>query len=460
MSLVRLTILGAAETVTGSRYLVESDKHKVLVDCGLFQGGRELREKNWERFSVDPKSISAVVLTHAHIDHIGYLPVLVKNGFNGPVFCTPATDELVKILLTDSAKLQEEEASYAEKVNSSRHHPPKPLYDKQDAKRAIELVKTIPFYEFTEVVPGFKFLPRQAGHILGSSNLTLDVLGKRISFSGDVGRYDAPILADPEGMELGDILLCESTYGDRLHGEGDLKTELLSVVKNAILRKGPLIIPAFALGRTQTILYLLSELEHEGRIPALPTFVDSPMAADVSVVYRKHRNLYDTKAKAAFDTDSAPLSTSKTVMCRTTEQSKEINGFEGARIIISASGMVNGGRVLHHMLHNLPNPDTTVLFVGYQSPGTRGHAIQTGSSTVKIFGQKVPIQAHIETITGLSAHGDKNELLRWLRSCSGTPGRVKIVHGEKEVAHKFAATVQAELNWKADAAIEGEIIDI
>jgi len=458
--MIRLTILGAAETVTGSKYLVETDQHKVLIDCGLFQGPRALRERNWERFSIDPESISAVVLTHAHIDHVGYLPVLVKDGFRGPVFCTPATDELTKILLTDSAKLQEEEASYAEKVGSSRHHPPKPLYDREDAKRAIELLKTIPFYEFSEVVPGFKFLPRQAGHILGSSNLTLDVLGKRISFSGDVGRYNAPILTDPEGMELGDVLLCESTYGDRLHGQADLKSELLSVVRNAILRKGPLIIPAFALGRTQTILYLLSELEQEGRIPSLPIFVDSPMAADVSAVYKKHQNLYDKEARGVFERDSAPLSTSRTMMCRTTQQSKEINGYEGTRIIISASGMVNGGRVLHHMLHNLPNPDTTVLFVGYQSPGTRGYAIQNGNSTVKIFGKNVPIQAHIETISGLSAHGDRDELLRWLKSCSGAPGKVKIVHGEKEVAHNFAATVKAELNWSAQAALQNEVIEI
>jgi metallo-beta-lactamase family protein len=460
MSVARLTFLGASETVTGSRYLVETDAHKVLVDCGLFQGERALREKNWERFPVDPNKISAVVITHAHIDHVGYLPVLVKGGFKGPIYTTPASDELTKILLADSAKLQEEEASYAEKVGSSRHTPPKPLYDREDAKRAVELIKTIPFYEYTEVVPGFKFLPRQAGHILGSSNLTLDVLGKRISFSGDVGRYNAPILMDPEGMELGDILLCESTYGDRFHGEGDLKTELLNVVRNAVLRKGPLIIPAFALGRTQTILYLLSELEHEGRIPALPIFVDSPMAADVSAIYKKHKNLYDAEAKATFNQDSAPLSTSRTMMCRTTQQSKEINGYEGTRIIISASGMVNGGRVLHHMLHNLPNPDTTVLFVGYQSPGTRGYAIQNGQSMVKIFGRNVPIQAHVETISGLSAHADKGELLRWLKSCSGTPGRVKIVHGEKEVAHSFAATVQTELGWKADAALQNEVVEI
>jgi len=460
MSSVRLTILGAAQTVTGSRYLVENDKHKVLVDCGLFQGDRKLRERNWERFSVDPKSISAVVLTHAHIDHIGYLPRLVKDGFRGPVYCTPATDELVKILLTDSAKLQEEEASYAEKVGSSKYYPPKPLYNREDAKRAVELLRTIPFDVFSETVTGFKFLPRQAGHILGASNLTLEVGGKRISFSGDVGRFNVPILHDPQPMELGDVFLCESTYGDRLHGEGDLKSELLSVIKDSVARKGPLIIPAFALGRTQTILYLLSELEREGRIPALPVFVDSPMAADVSVVYRKYKNLYDEQALKASGLDSAPFGTAKSIMCRTTEQSKEINSFEGARIIIAASGMINGGRVLHHMLHNLPNPDTTVLFVGYQAPGTRGAAIQNGESTVKIYGKKVPIQAHIQTITGLSAHADKNELLKWLRSCSGTPEKVRIVHGEEEVAKKFATTLQTELNWKAEAAYQGEVIDI
>jgi metallo-beta-lactamase family protein len=460
MANIRLTFFGAAETVTGSRYLLEFGTTRVLVDCGLFQGPKELRQRNWEPFPVEAKSISAVLFTHAHIDHIGYLPVLVRQGFRGPVYCPTATADLAKILLADSAKLQEEEAGYAEKVGSSKHHPPLPLYDRKDAERAVKLLQTIPFYQATEILPGIRVLPRQAGHILGSANLTVDCKGTRITFSGDIGRYNMPLLPDPEPAEFGDLLLCESTYGDRFHSARDLKAELLEVVQESILRKGPLIIPAFALGRTQTVVHYLSELEREGRIPSIPVFIDSPMAADVTAIYQRYSSLEFSGEKQLLKPEPTPLSTGRMLMCRSTQQSKEINGFEGSRIIIAASGMVNGGRILHHMMHNLPNPDTTILFVGYQSPGTRGEIIQSGASEVKIFGKYIPIQAHIRTISGLSAHADKGELLRWLRSCSGTPQTVKIVHGEKEVASRFAETVQTELGWKASAARHEEVIEL
>lgn len=455
-----MTFLGAAQTVTGSKYLVEFGSLRILVDCGLFQGKKELRLRNWDKFPIDPASISAIILTHAHIDHIGYLPVVVRDGFKGSIFCTPATDELAKILLADSAELQEEEAHYAGKVGSSKHHPPKPLYTSADAKKVFGLFKTFPMGKRTEILPGVNLLAGDAGHILGSANLTLDLGGKRISFSGDVGRYCMPILKDPQGLECGDLLLCEATYGDKLHGEADMKGEILGVIQEAIVRKAPLIIPAFALGRTQTVVYWISELEREGRIPSLPVFVDSPMASDITSLYRRYPENYDEGMRKAIESSDSPLFTHRMKLCRTVQQSKEINSMEGTRIIISASGMVNGGRILHHLIHQLPNPDATVLFVGYQAEGTRGAQIQTGESTVKIFGKNIPVMAHIRTISGLSAHADKKELVRWLRSCSGAPGQVRIVHAEEIPGKSFASTVREELKWRAEAAVQSEVVEL
>jgi len=458
--MVRLTFLGAAETVTGSKYLVESDKNRILVDCGLFQGKKELRLRNWEAFPIDPATIQAIVLTHGHIDHIGYLPVLVRNGFRGPIFCTPATDMITKVLLADSAELQEEEAAYAQKAGSSKHKPPKPLYDRGDAKRTFDLLKVIPFGTFTEVIPGVKVLPRQAGHILGSANLSVEIEGKRISFSGDVGRYGMPILNDPEPLELGSVLLCEATYGDRVHGAGDLKSEILSVIKDTVSRNAPLIIPAFALGRTQSLLYWLAELEREGKIPALPVFVDSPMASEMTVIYGKYPENYNQEMDDLLADKISPLRTKRLQFCRTVQQSKEINGVRGPRIIIAGSGMVNGGRVLHHLSQNLANPDTTVLFVGYQAEGTRGALLQAGASSIRIFGREIPAHAHISTISGLSAHGDRNELLRWLKSCSGAPPVMRIVHAEEAPAKAFAQSVRDDLKWKVEVARQGEVLEV
>lgn len=457
---MKVTFYGAAQTVTGSRFLVHSKESTVLVDCGLFQGPRKNREKNWTPPPFNLDSLDAVILTHAHIDHTGYLPRLVKDGFRGPVFCSSATKELLGLLLPDSAHLQEEEARYANLHGTSRHKPALPLYNGDDAEEALKLLQVIPRSKEVALTKDLNAFLTCAGHILGSNSISLYDTSNRITFSGDLGRYDTPILPDPEPHELGNLLVCESTYGDRLHNQMDMKLALAAILSRAIERKGPIIIPAFALGRTQTLLYTLASLEREGLMPELPVFIDSPMAVDATEIYRRYAHDYDSEAQMILRSGEYPLKTAQTVFCRSTAESKRLNGLTGTRIIISASGMVTGGRILHHMKHHLPDPAATVIFVGYQAEGTRGATIQSGKDVVKIFGEHVPIRAKIETISGMSAHGDKNELLRWLRSCSGTPKQVKIVHGEPSASASFARTLQEELGWEASVAQFGERVEV
>ena len=457
---VRVTVHGGAMTVTGSRYLIESDKTRLLVDCGLFQGKKELRLRNWQVPSFNPQALSAVILTHAHVDHTGYLPILVRQGFSGPIYCTQPTLDLLKLVLPDSAHLQEEEAAFASKHGTSKHAPAKPLYTAKDVNNTLPLMRAIAEGKSSEVCSGVHVFPHCAGHILGSASLTFEIQGRRITFSGDVGRYSAPILRDPQPAHLGDLLFCESTYGDRLHENKDVLGELARVVRQAAERSGPLIIPSFAIGRTQTLLYYLAELERKGVIPGLPVYVDSPMAVDVTAIYNKFKDEYDEEALGLRAEKKELMLTSDTRFCRTAEDSKRLNSLRSARIIISASGMVNGGRVLHHMRHWLAKEETTVLFVGYQAQGTRGQIIQSGAEEVKIFGEYVPIRAQVETISGFSAHADRDELLRWLRSCSGRPGLMKVTHGEPAAARSFAETAAQCLGWKAEVAEDLECVEI
>lgn len=456
---VRLTFHGAAQTVTGSKFLLEAGPHRVLFDCGLFQGRKELRLRNWEDPKFDPSLLSSIVLTHAHIDHTGYLPLVVRRGYRGPIYCTHATAELLELLLPDSAHLQEEEARYANKHQTSKHHPAKPLYSAADVKQTLLQLKRIERDRETEIHPKIHVLPRCAGHILGANSLTVDVFGKRITFSGDIGRYNVPILPDPCGVDLGDVLLCESTYGNRLHAAADIQSELAQIIRTAADKGGPIIIPAFAIGRTQNLLYYLAQLERTGEIPVLPVYVDSPMAVDATKIYRDFKHDYDTEASKLLNEGETPLLTANTTFCRKVEESKRLNFMKGARIVISASGMITGGRILHHMKNWLDDETTTVLFVGFQAEGTRGRIIQSGSREVKIFGSRIPIRAQIETISGLSAHGDQSELLRWLKSSSGSPSIAKIVHGEPEASHEFAATLRSQLGWKASPAEYLETIE-
>lgn len=457
---IRLSFHGAAETVTGSRYLVEVEDKKILIDCGLFQGKKEDRLKNWGEPSFKPRELSAIVLTHAHIDHSGYLPLVVRRGFRGPIYCTPATKELLGLLLPDSAYLQEEDARHANKHGSSKHKPALPLFTKEDVVETLRLLKAIPIQKTTELFPKISVSTTCAGHILGAVSLNLNIYGKRITFSGDIGRYDVPILLDPQALELGDLLLCESTYGDRLHETGDIKGELARVVRRAVEKKGPLVIPSFAVGRAQTILYYLSELEREGRIPILPVFLDSPMAVDATQIYLDFRRDYDEQAKELLADGERPLRTKNITFCSTRDESMQINLKKGPRIIIAASGMMTGGRILHHMMHLLPEESTTLLFVGYQAEGTRGRLIQSGASEIKMFGRYVPIRAEVQSISGLSAHGDRGELTRWLKSCTGTPSCVKIVHGEKEASESFSAHLKKTFAWDATPAKYLETVEI
>ena len=457
---VRITFLGAAGTVTGSKYLVEADKQKILVDCGLFQGLKELRLRNWERPAFEPKNIDAIVLTHAHIDHTGYLPLVVRYGYRGPIYCTAATAEFLTLLLPDSAHLQFEEARFAERHGTSRHHPPKPLYYAEDVEETLKLIRVMQRDKANTILPGVVVTPTCAGHILGATSLTVDIGGKRITFSGDVGRYNVPILPDPAPLDFGNLLLCESTYGDKLHGAADGETELEAVIKRVVERGGPLVIPAFALGRTQNLLYYLASLERKGRIPVLPVFVDSPMAVDATEIYRRYRHDYDEEAYKLIQQGETPLLTERTTFCHSVDESKKLNSYSGPRIIISASGMATGGRILHHLSHHLPDPEATVLLVGYQAVQTRGQIIQSGATEVKIFGRYVPINAHVESMSGLSAHGDRDELVRWLRSCRGKPELVRVVHGEPAPAASFSSTLQKEFGWNSAPARHLETVEI
>lgn len=457
---LQITFYGAAGTVTGSKYLVEDGKNKILVDAGLFQGLKELRLRNWEQPQFDPKELTAIVLTHAHIDHTGFLPLLVRQGFRGDVYCSKATKELCELLLPDSAHLQEEEARFANLHGTSKHHPAKPLYTSHDAKQALSQLKGFDRRSPITVAPGVTLTAKCAGHILGACAINLDIGGRRITFSGDIGRYGEPILPDPQPIEIGDLLLCESTYGDRLHEKSDVEDSLQRCVKAAALRRGPLIIPAFAVGRTQTLLFHLSQLERSGKIPELPVFVDSPMAVDATEIYRRHSYDHDEETVALMREGETPFATARVTFCHSVEESKRLNTATGPRIIISASGMVTGGRILHHLRNWLPREETTVLFVGYQAKGTRGDTIQSGAREVKIFGQYVPIRATVESIGGLSAHGDRDELLRWLASCSGSPKQVKIVHGEPPASAAFAQSINEKFGWRTTVAEHQETVEV
>ena len=458
---VTIQFLGAAGTVTGSTYLVSDGNTKVLVDCGLFQGDREWRERNWNAPQFSPQEISAIVLTHAHIDHIGMLPRYQKFGLQAPIFCSPATAELAELLLLDSGRLQEEEVSYRAKTGRSRHHPPLPLYTEADAQECVRRFRPIAIGTTMEVAPGISARWSPMGHILGACSLTLQIGGKRVVFSGDIGRYGEPVLLDPQPVEMGDLLLIESTYGDRLHDHSiDVRDTLADVINRTTKRGGVTLIPSFAVGRTQTLLYYLRELKSAKRIPDIPVIIDSPMASDATKIYQRHANEYDQQARELLARGLQPFQVPKMYFVRGRDESIALNTIQEPMVLISASGMLTGGRVLHHLRHRVSDRKNTVLFVGFQPPGSRGDWLKKGNRSLRLFGEEVSVGAEIAEISGLSAHGDRDELLRWCRSCTGTPGKVGVVHGEPDSAAAFAATLRSELRWQTFVPRYLETIEI
>jgi metallo-beta-lactamase family protein len=455
----KLTFLGAAGCVTGSKYLVEAASKRLLVDCGMFQGSQELQDRNYKPLPVDPKTIDYAVLTHAHLDHTGWLPVLVKDGFRGPIYANPATIELTTLLLKDSAHLQHEDTLHARAHKYSRHPDPHPLYTPDDVEPALKLLKPIPRSGGFDISLEFHVASHDAGHILGSSSLELTVSesGKKfvILFSGDVGRYDQPILKDPATPPShADVLICESTYGDREHPDGDPEGLLAEIVNRVVKRGGSIVIPAFAIGRTQTFMYYLRRLEDQQRIPRVPVYVDSPMALSATDLYLKHKEDHDLEFAREEGSDGRgdPLDVHEFHLTRSVDESKAINDVKRPCIIISASGMVSGGRVLHHLAQRLPDARNAVILAGFQAEGSRGRALQEGAKSLKLYGVDVPVGAEIIEMGQFSAHAGRSELLRWLTVLPAPPKQTYLTHGEPAAAQSLQAAIQEKFQWKVAVA--------
>lgn len=457
---VTIRFLGASGTVTGSKYLVESGATKILVDAGIFQGERRWRDENWQRPDFDLSTVNAVLLTHAHIDHIGMLPRFYQQGLRAPVYCSRATRELSQILLPDSGRLQEEEVEYRRERHRSRHDPVLPLYTEQDAKDSLGLFREIPFSQRVPIVAGVSATWRRMGHILGAGSITLEIGGKIITFSGDIGRYGVPILHDPEPCELGDLVLIESTYGDTEHADIDPSLALGEVIRRTCARKGVVVIPSFAVGRAQTLLYYLRELKEKRLIEDIPIIVDSPMASDATALYRQSIEDYDEAALGIVRNGSQPFGVSKLGFTRDRSESIKLNSITQPMVIISASGMLSGGRILHHLKQRISNPRNTVLFVGHQPEGGRGDWLLKGNKNIRLLGEDFSVEAEIAQIGALSAHGDRQDLLRWCRESRNVPGRVAVVHGEPETANSFSKTLERELSWNTFVAQYRQKIEV
>ncbi len=451
---MKLTFLGAVDTVTGSRYLVESAGARVLVDCGLFQGLKKLRQRNWREPPFDPASLTAVVLTHAHIDHSGYLPRLCNAGFTGPVYCTRGTRDLLQLLLPDAGHLQEDEARYANRHGTSRHDPALPLYTRADAERCLAQLVPIDFHARFEPAPGFVAWFARAGHIVGSASLALDAGSVTLAFSGDVGRPGDPIMKRPDHLPAARYLVVESTYGDRRHPEEDASDALARTILETVEKRGAMIVPSFAVGRAQHLLHLIERLRAARRIPDVPVFLDSPMAIDATALFHAHREDHGLS-----EAECAAMCRLPTY-ARDVEDSKAIDRRNGPMIVISASGMATGGRVLHHLRRFLPDERTTVLFVGYQAAGTRGRSLIDGAHELKLLGQYVPVRARIVQLDALSAHADYEEMIAWLAASNLAPHRVFVTHGEPSAADAFRRRLHDAFGWDAVVPEMGGIEDL
>jgi metallo-beta-lactamase family protein len=458
-----LTFFGAAGTVTGSKFLVRWQGRSYLLDCGLFQGVKDLRLRNWAPLPAPAAQPYAVVLSHAHLDHSGHLPRLARDGYRGPVHCTRGTAALLSLLLPDSARLQEEDAARANRLGYSKHRPALPLYTEADAERALRLVRPRPYDAAFSVGPGVDGRFRRAGHILGAATveLTLSTPGavppRRLVFSGDLGRWDRPILRDPDLVPEADVLLVEGTYGDRDHAP-DPADALAQVITETARRGGVVVVPAFAVGRTQELLWTLRTLADQQRIPPVPVYLDSPLAASVTELYCRHHEDHDLEMRRLNDAGLCPLCTPTFQVVRTADESKALNARPGPFVVIAGSGMATGGRVLHHLRSRLPDPRHTVLLVGYQAEGTRGRLLLDGAPTIKMHGQHVPVRAQVRAIDGLSAHADRSELLRWMRGFSRPPRMTYVVHAEPGPGAALAATIREQLGWNAAPAADGETV--
>lgn len=449
---MQITFLGAAETVTGSRFLLETAGKKILIDCGLFQGLKKVRLRNWKPFPVKPASIDAVVLTHAHIDHSGYFPLLYKNGFRGKLYCTPATFDLCKILLPDSGHLHEEEARYANKYGFSKHKPALPLYTLEDAKRCFRSFETVPYGRDFSPVKGINVRFSSAGHILGSACVHINDDRRKIIFTGDVGRPVDPVMYPPQKLDETDYLVVESTYGDRLHPEVNPERILEKSIVDTAKKGGVILIPSFAVGRAQTVLHLLAKLVNKGKIPRLPVYLDSPMAINSTEMffrYADQHRLSEADCEAMSDL---------VITTRSVEESKAIASRQNPKIIISASGMLTGGRILHHLKRYLDDQRNIVIFVGYQAAGTRGAAILGGAESIKMHGEYFPVRCKSVFIDGLSAHADYQEMTAWLSHIKTPPKRTFIVHGEPQSQDAFRRYLRDQLGWNTEIPGHGDTV--
>ncbi|NOZ62012.1 MAG: MBL fold metallo-hydrolase [Calditrichaeota bacterium] len=451
----KISFLGAAENVTGSRYLVEANSKRILIDCGLYQE-RDLRSRNWDPFPVAPESIDMVLLTHAHLDHCGYLPKLVKDGFQGDIISTQASADIAKIVLLDSAHIQVEDAKFKAKRHKKEGrkgpHPEVPLYNTEDAEATLPLFQPVELETAVHLGDGFEAVFHEAGHILGSTSIELRIrqngATRKIIFSGDIGRWGTPILEDPTLFTESDYIIMESTYGNRLHDDRSSITKLLEdIINDTDRRGGNIVIPSFAVERSQEVIYYLNNLLMENKIPHLLIFLDSPMAIKVTKIFREHPELFDDEMQKLIKEDDSPFNLPRLKMTRTVDESKAINHVKGTVIIIAGSGMCTGGRIKHHLLANISRRESTILFVGYQAVGTLGRRIVDGDQEVRVLGQYSQVRAKVVQLHGFSAHADKNELLHWLSGLKNPPKQLFITHGEAEAAHEFAKTVREQKGW-------------